>query len=81
LSNLEQAHDDQVSLILKEICFHKLEIWINKHTDGNDSDCSIDNCDVCRQLRSAMNSEKRRSISNEDLYHSRRVAFETKVFK
>jgi hypothetical protein len=26
LSNLEQAHDDQVSLILKEICFHKLEI-------------------------------------------------------
>jgi hypothetical protein len=47
--------------------------------DGSDSDHSIDDCRVCRRIRSAMNDGRRRSSSEIDLYHGSRGLFETHV--
>ncbi|CAF0773688.1 unnamed protein product [Rotaria sp. Silwood1] len=40
-----------------------------RYDDGSDSDCSIDDCKVCRRFRSAMNEGKRRSYSDEPHKH------------
>ncbi|CAF3306177.1 unnamed protein product [Rotaria socialis] len=48
-----------------------------RYADESDSDCSINDCKVCRRLRSAMNEGKRRSNSEVNIYRGSQIVFDT----
>jgi len=53
----------------------------HEQMDGNESDCGIDGCEICRRLRSAMDDGARRRIRDNDIYRSSQVVFTKPVIE